>query len=379
MEFKAIPSSLKADEDTAGGMYISGYFSTFGGPPDAVGDIIEPGAFKRTIKNKGPKGAGKILGMWRHWDPLGKIVELLEDKKGAWFRMRLSETRENRENRWPYLLDGVVPEVSFAFDPVKSKEVETEDGKFVRILKEVKLYEISPVPFGANDRTSIDGFKALLAAELGLSSVKGATTFSDLPLASREKEWDAAAASARVRSWADAEDEPNEKYRRAFFWYDSETADTFGAYKLQFADVVDGKLVAVPRGIFAVAAVLQGARGGVDIPSADEAKVKSHVEKYYAKMRREFDDDSIVAPWNKSYIPNADEIEKVKRALSAQNKETIGEAIEVLKALLASEDSGEKPTPKSQDSPIERADPNIFVHLAAMRESYKNLSDSLGG
>ena len=46
--------------------------------------------------------------------------------------------------------------------------------------------------------------------------------------------------------------------------------DNFTAYKLLIADVVDGRLVAVPRGIMAAANVMQGGRAGVDLP-ADEA------------------------------------------------------------------------------------------------------------
>lgn len=110
------------------------------------------------------------------------------------------------------------------------------------------------------------------------------TAFQDLPLADRDREWDGDAAERRVRAWAKAEDEPNEKYRDAHVWYDSEKKGNFTAYKLLIADVVDGRLVAVPRGIMAAAAVMQGSRGGVDLPRDDVDRVKSHLAKYYAKM-----------------------------------------------------------------------------------------------
>ena len=92
------------------------------------------------------------------------------------------------------------------------------------------------------------------------------TSFQDLPLADRDREWDGDAAEKRVRSWAGAEDEPNEKYRDAHVWYDAEKKDNFTAYKLLVADVLDGRLTAVPRGVMAAAAVMQGSRGGVDLP-----------------------------------------------------------------------------------------------------------------
>jgi hypothetical protein len=93
------------------------------------------------------------------------------------------------------------------------------------------------------------------------------TAFQDFPLADRDREWDGAAAEKRVRRWADAADEPNEKYRDAHVWYDSDKKDNFAAYKLLIADVVDGRLTALPRALMAAAAVMQGSRGGVDIPA----------------------------------------------------------------------------------------------------------------
>lgn len=110
------------------------------------------------------------------------------------------------------------------------------------------------------------------------------TSFQDLPLADRDREWDGAAAEKRVRKWADAEDEPNQKYRDAHLWYDADKKDNFTAYKLLIADVVGGKLTVVPRGVMAAGGILDGARGGVDLPSDDVDRVKSHLAKYYEKM-----------------------------------------------------------------------------------------------
>lgn len=118
------------------------------------------------------------------------------------------------------------------------------------------------------------------------------TTFQDLPLADRDREWDGDAAERRVRRWAGAEDEPNEKYRDAHVWYDADNKDNFTAYKLLIADVVDDKLKAVPRGVMAAGNVMQGGRGGVDLPDGDADRVKSHLAKYYDKMG----DD---APWQR--------------------------------------------------------------------------------
>lgn len=118
------------------------------------------------------------------------------------------------------------------------------------------------------------------------------TAFQDLPLADRDREWDGGAAEKRVREWADAEDEPNEKYRDVHVWYDADKKSNFTAYKLLIADVIDGKLRAVPRGVMAAGAIMQGSRGGIDLPDNDIDRVKSHLAKYYAKMGES-------APWDR--------------------------------------------------------------------------------
>ncbi len=112
------------------------------------------------------------------------------------------------------------------------------------------------------------------------------TAFQDLPLADGDRGWDGDAADKRVRKWAGAQDEPNQKYRDAHVWYDREAKDNFGGYKLLIADVIDGTLTAVPRAVMAAAAVMQGSRGGIDLPKTDIDRVKSHLAKYYRKMDR---------------------------------------------------------------------------------------------
>jgi hypothetical protein len=44
--------------------------------------------------------------------------------------------------------------------------------------------------------------------------------------------------------------------------------------------------VAVPRAVMAAGGIMQGARGGVEIPKSDVDRVKSHLAKYYRKMDR---------------------------------------------------------------------------------------------
>jgi hypothetical protein len=118
------------------------------------------------------------------------------------------------------------------------------------------------------------------------------TTFHDFPLASRDREWDGAAAEKRVRAWAGAGDRPNGKYRDAHIWYDAGRKDNFTAYKLLFTDIVNGRQVAVPRAIMAAGNIMQGSRGGIDLPEPDITRAKNHLAKYYKKMGE-------AAPWER--------------------------------------------------------------------------------
>ncbi len=113
----------------------------------------------------------------------------------------------------------------------------------------------------------------------------------DLPLTRDGREWDGEAAKAAIFKWAGWPDDPQPaKARQGFFAYDDAATDEKQSYKLPFATIVSGELKAVPHAIQAVAAVLEGGRGGVDLPRDVISDVRGKVEKYYKKM----DED---VPW----------------------------------------------------------------------------------
>ncbi|PZN06638.1 MAG: HK97 family phage prohead protease, partial [Bacillota bacterium] len=258
---------------------FTGYASVFGNV-DLVGDVVERGAFKQTIHHT----KGRVPILWQHdaRQPIGVTEEMREDDKGLWIRARLALATQKGREAYELLKMGAIRGLSIGYDVIKQK---TEGG--VRRLKELRLWEISVVTFPANPAAAV-------------AAVKSVVPFQDLPLAERDRPWDADAAVARVRSWAGGPEKENmswSKYRRAFLWYDASDPENFTSYKLPIADVIDGELRAVPRAIFAAAAVLQGARGGVNVPDDDKARLRAHLSRYYAKMRRAFDDDSIVPPW----------------------------------------------------------------------------------
>lgn len=115
-----------------------------------------------------------------------------------------------------------------------------------------------------------------------------------LPIADRGRAWDSGAATKRVAAWANGD---ASKLARAYMWKDADKdPTTAAAYKLPFADVIDGKLTIVPKAIFAIASVLQGGRGGVNIPDEDTKKIRSKIAGLYSKMSKKFG-EKLDVPW----------------------------------------------------------------------------------
>jgi HK97 family phage prohead protease len=156
METKALKfddSQVNMEERT-----FKGYASTFGNV-DEVGDIIEAGAFTKTISERGPGGSKQIKILWQHDEPLGMPLLMQEDSKGLYVEGKISKTRLGDE-ALELMRDGVVDRMSIGFSiPGGKSEWDSKMG--VRRIKEVKLFEFSPVTFPANEMATIEGVKNL--------------------------------------------------------------------------------------------------------------------------------------------------------------------------------------------------------------------------
>ena len=126
---------------------VKGYGSVFGNK-DSDNDIIEKGAYKRTIKNNG----SRVKYLYQHdiTKPIGKMKELYEDEKGLVFVAEVPKTTFGNEVL-ELMKYGVIDENSVGIMPVKKDY----DENGVRMIKEVKLYEISAVTIAANDEAKI--------------------------------------------------------------------------------------------------------------------------------------------------------------------------------------------------------------------------------
>tara|TARA_R110000751_G_scaffold53310_6_gene115594 strand:+ start:6162 stop:6842 length:681 start_codon:yes stop_codon:yes gene_type:complete len=133
---------------------VKGYGSIFGNK-DSDDDIIEKGAYTKTLKENG----GRIKYIYQHdiTRPLGKMKEIFEDDKGLAFTAQIPKTQLGTDVL-ELIKYGVIEENSVGILPMVK---EYDEEKDVRYLKEVKLYEISAVTLAANDQAVINEVKSL--------------------------------------------------------------------------------------------------------------------------------------------------------------------------------------------------------------------------
>jgi len=147
--------SMIIDEITEDGT-IRGYGSIFGNV-DLGGDIVAPGAFKKSIRER----KGKVLPMlWNHdpGHPIGKWTAIEEDERGLKMEGRVTPGVSKGSEVLAMVRDGVIDGMSIGFNSIKADRDEVSG---VRTLKEVELWEVSLVTFPMNTEATVQGVKAL--------------------------------------------------------------------------------------------------------------------------------------------------------------------------------------------------------------------------
>lgn len=166
---------FRATDDGAG---FSGYAAHFG-TVDSYGTAMKRGAFRKTLKERGER----IPVLYQHnpdW-PIGRPTELREDKTGLKFDAEIVDETTHGRDAMALLRRGVPLGMSFGFQTIKSRPVEdsddldfsqaddfyrSKDGKeYVRVIEEVKLWEISLVTFPANEKAEINDVRAAAEAD----------------------------------------------------------------------------------------------------------------------------------------------------------------------------------------------------------------------
>jgi HK97 family phage prohead protease len=270
-EQKTFAFQVKEFDDAQG--IVRGYLSTFNNV-DEGGDRVRPKAFKRTLANKyeykqkhGTKYLFPLL--WQHdtGQPIGGYTEAKEDDTGLFVELQIDLDVQRGREAFSGLKKGYIFQQSMGYDTLQSEYVKVE-GKMVRDLIEVRLWEGSIVTFPMNTSAIV-------------TDVKSASGKTSWPLADRGTKWDAGQAKKDCEEWAG---DDKGKLAQCCFWVAKSPPEILGDCKLFFVAKVDGEMKAIPQGIISAAGVLQGAMGGADIPSEDIPGIKKKIATYYKKM-----------------------------------------------------------------------------------------------
>lgn len=165
MKVKDFEIRVKEDErdGMAEGEFI-GYASIFGNV-DSYGEVVAKGAFEKSLK-EWAEGGGVLPVLWGHnlSDPdynIGGVISASEDERGLKIHARLDLDSPKGVSVYRLLKGGRVGQMSFAFDVIEKHDVKAGDNLPDHVsLDEVKLYEVSVVPIGANQETEIMAVKS---------------------------------------------------------------------------------------------------------------------------------------------------------------------------------------------------------------------------
>lgn len=297
-----VPVDWKAASDDGESGTLEGYLSTFGNT-DLQGDVIERGAFAKTVNRVNKDGIPLLADHNASVrDVLGTIVQASEDSHGLKIKARFASDPDSQAVRQK-LLDGHLKAMSIGYEPKEWGIREEADGQRVRVLKEVKLWEGSVVVFPANPEALVGAVKSAVRSTLDTivagavanggdeQDIKAAVAGWAASLPGEAKKaigphstgtstssWDADAAVKRLPDDAGAA-----TLRREFAWVDPDgDAATKAAYKFPHHEVSSDGTVGAANvsGCQTGIAVLNGSMGGADIPAADRQGVYDHLAKH---------------------------------------------------------------------------------------------------
>lgn len=143
---------------------FTGYASVFGNI-DSYGDKVMPGAFTKTLAEWQDSG-NPIPLLWGHnmTDPdynVGTITDAVEDEKGLLVTGKLDMESPKSQQVYRLMKGKRVNQMSFAYDVIDGGPTQkSDDSDAAYELRELKLYEVSIVPIGANQETELLAVKS---------------------------------------------------------------------------------------------------------------------------------------------------------------------------------------------------------------------------
>ena len=159
--FKAASPVMKIKSLEDSGEF-EGYGSTFGGEPDAHGDVIAAGAYKNSLAYHAANGTMPKM-FWQHdpSQPIGKWLEASEDETGLLMRGKLNMGVQRGQEAYALLKEGDIDGLSIGY---RIKKYSKDEDTGVWTLEELDLQEVSIVSIGANSNATISSVKAAKAA-----------------------------------------------------------------------------------------------------------------------------------------------------------------------------------------------------------------------
>lgn len=135
---------------------FEGYASTFGNR-DQGGDIVEFGAFAKSLKARGARGV-KMLADHDPTKRIGVWTEMAEDATGLYVKGALMTEKSIGNDAYIDLKSGALSGLSIG----GRASLTAQDGrKRARLIKEWDLYEVSLVTFPMNEAATITAVKDL--------------------------------------------------------------------------------------------------------------------------------------------------------------------------------------------------------------------------
>jgi HK97 family phage prohead protease len=134
---------------------FSGYASLFG-RMDMAGDIVEPGAFAKSLGRKGTAGI-RMLFQHDPNQPIGAWAQLREDARGLFVRGQLALGTERAREVLSLMRSGALDGLSIGFRTIRARK---DGAKGVRRILEADLWEISIVTFPMLPEARIQTVKA---------------------------------------------------------------------------------------------------------------------------------------------------------------------------------------------------------------------------
>jgi HK97 family phage prohead protease len=179
MQIRDYTFKVKALGDESSGTF-TGLASPYGGPPDLVGDIISPGAYKQSIQQQ---GAGYPL-LWAHKqdEPVG-IAKVSDSPQGLVVDGQLLMTDVGAQRAYGFMKAGIVRGLSIGYQADPGKTTYNDDG--TRTLREIRLFEISLVAVPCALAAQITSVKSLSQVECLLSGIKRGDVTGDAALAAQ--------------------------------------------------------------------------------------------------------------------------------------------------------------------------------------------------